>query len=44
MLRPPAELAGNVPLLQAMVSFWRAHGIKNVIAAMGRAFTSAVYG
>lgn len=44
MLRPPAEFAGNVPLLQAMVSFWRAHGIKAVIAAMGRVVKSAAYG
>ncbi|WP_158302461.1 DUF2974 domain-containing protein [Sodalis glossinidius] len=44
LLRPPEDAAGNVPLLQTMVSIWRSHGIKNVIAAMARAVKSAAYG
>lgn len=43
-LWPPAHLAGNVPPLQALVSFWQAHGIKDVIAAMARVIKPAVNG
>lgn len=41
-LRPPVQLAGNIPPLQALVSFCQAHGIKDVIAAMARVIKPAV--